>query len=359
MHHFIRDEGGYLRWLDAHPDGYVINLPQAPGGPVVLHHARCAFIRGQGRTNFTGGQYTKVCDMQADALKTWVAERDRTLGACGTCRPGGRGAPAHRPVQTTSATARPAQVPPAVRPSQPWSLWGRGAELTRIEDIEPHLDSWDKHTHPSQRSLKVYLDRVVERLGPLPDGDTPLYLHLDVDRQSRAALVRQPDIENYLTPVARRLGPRRLRLVSGTKVAGGGSRIVVGVAERCPVQDLAEWGHFVHAAQNGVGSTEWKVALRQALAATGPQPLPAGPVTVQLAWRCSPTRPWLDFWKPSGDAMGPVLGEPDGMRPFNPADDRIISLQLHRISDAQMGFAVETAMWWRMDPTQPSSPHLR
>jgi hypothetical protein len=46
--------------------------------------------------------------------------------------------------------------------------------------------------------------------------------------------------------------------------------------------------------------------------------------------------------------MGPVLGEPICAQPFNPADDRIASLQLHRIPAAQMGYEVETAMWWRM-----------
>jgi hypothetical protein len=45
--------------------------------------------------------------------------------------------------------------------------------------------------------------------------------------------------------------------------------------------------------------------------------------------------------------MGPVLGEPDPKNPFNPSDDRIVSLGLHVDWDATMRHSVDVGMWWR------------
>jgi hypothetical protein len=70
-------------------------------------------------------------------------------------------------------------------------------------------------------------------------------------------------------------------------------------------------------------------------------------MAVQLAWRCPARRNWVSFWKPTGDAMGPVLGEPDSRNPFNPADDRIVALHLHRCIDESAGNGVRVGMWWR------------
>lgn len=75
--------------------------------------------------------------------------------------------------------------------------------------------------------------------------------------------------------------------------------------------------------------------------------MPAGAVEVQLAWRCSPNRNWVWLWKPTGDAMGPVLGLGQTQREFAPQDDRIVALTLHRDDDRQLGHNVDVGMWWR------------
>jgi hypothetical protein len=90
----------------------------------------------------------------------------------------------------------------------------------------------------------------------------------------------------------------------------------------------------------------WKEKLRTALAATAQQ-LPPGEVEALMAWRCSPNRNWVNLWKPTGDAMGPILGEPDPRRPFRPNDDRITALGLHLNSDSSFGHAVAVGLWWR------------
>lgn len=106
------------------------------------------------------------------------------------------------------------------------------------------------------------------------------------------------------------------------------------------------WHHFSHAAGSGSEAKRWKEGLRSALARAGARQLPPGPVEVHLAWRCSPIRNWTNLWKPTGDTMGPVLGE-TRRRGFDPADDRIVVLGLHVNPDPEMVYEVDVGMWWR------------
>ena len=99
---------------------------------------------------------------------------------------------------------------------------------------------------------------------------------------------------------------------------------------------------------SGPDRREWKERLREALVDAGVVELPAGPVAMEVGWGVSRGRNWLNLWKPTFDAMGPVLGEPDDRRPFNPADDRITSLRLHRALDDSLGWNIDIAACWRM-----------
>lgn len=54
------------------------------------------------------------------------------------------------------------------------------------------------------------------------------------------------------------------------------------------------------------------------------------------------------LWKPTGDAMGPVLGEPDPRNPYNVADDRIVDLTLHRQIDKSIGHDIHVGLGWRL-----------
>jgi len=233
-----------------------------------------------------------------------------------------------------------------------------------LEYPEPLLASWNARTDPEQVRLQAYLDRLAASLGDLPTGTAPLFLHMDIDVRDLARLLRHHDLDNYLYPVVQRLGHGRFALASASKQVGGGSRAVVGLAE--PLAHLPElhtWGHFACRAGSGTQDKRWKVGLREALRASQPRPLPPGPVEVKvhLAWRCSPARNWAWLWKPTLDAMGPVLGEPDARNPFNPQDDRIVALGLHLNADPATGHDVDVAMWWRpewlpLGGTQADSP---
>jgi hypothetical protein len=200
--------------------------------------------------------------------------------------------------------------------------------------------------------LREYLEAVTSQLLPLPDDvELPLFLHLDVDVEDSTRLLRHYDLENYLTPLfgSRWLRPERFSFVTARKYVGGGSRIGWGPAIPVSSTDEEEWSHFSFDAGQGTSRPEWKEGIRKSLASSCPSPLPPGPVKVRLAWRCSERRNWCSLWKPTGDAMGPVLGCEDSRRPYHVNDDRIVELEFHRNIDDQLGHDVVVGMWWQME----------
>ena len=230
------------------------------------------------------------------------------------------------------------------------TLWEPETILHTIVGISPQLASWDKKTHPSQIRLHTYLQPVMDELIPVLPENEPLFLHLDVDVQKPEHLLRHHDLENYVTPLfgLKHLNSARFALVTSRKFVGGGSKLIVGIAR--PAEDnLSDygWNHFAYMAQGSVQSKQWKQNLRNALAATNPLPLTLPAVEVQIAWKCSPLRNWVMLWKPTGDCMGPILGEENPLRPFAPNDDRITALKFHRTLDTEIGNAVHIDMWWR------------
>jgi hypothetical protein len=225
-------------------------------------------------------------------------------------------------------------------------LWSHREALRTVAPITPLLASWEKKTHPAQIRLQAYLKTLAEALEPFPEGDLSLHMEIDVEKPER--LLRHYDLENYLTPVVAHLGARRFHLVSAEKYVGGGSRLIVGSVASHEVEEEQElWQRFSCVMSGSVQRPEWKKNLRTALANSKPSVLPPGPADVRLGFRCMPTDNWVSFWKPAGDAMGPVLGEPNPATPFNPNDDRITHLELHRETDSSMDFSVEVGMWWR------------
>ena len=57
---FRDDDGGYERWLESNPNGFVVNARRVPGSDYLkLHHARCRRITTlqSGATTWTAGGY--------------------------------------------------------------------------------------------------------------------------------------------------------------------------------------------------------------------------------------------------------------------------------------------------------------
>lgn len=352
----IESEADYVAWVRAHPDGYVVNTPRPRSSSryLKLHHASCGTI-GPARAaggRLTGFQYQKVCSASQAELEDWARDIvEGELDPCGKCLPlTRRTIPASRPqaqlprvAATWAADAGETRQLLSVDPPRRWTA---GAELVRIDDIRPLLASWDAAASPSQIRLKAYLRDLADRVEMASLPAIGLYLDLTVDVEREERLLRHYDLENYLTPIATQLGPNRFSFARAVKRLGGGSSLTIGVAQEDARSLEALWRAIAFDAGNGAGQKAWKEAIRAGLANMDLAPLPAGAAVVDLAWRCDQRRNWVTLWKPTGDAMGPILGEPDARNPFNVADDRIVELRLHRDIDQGVGNKVHVGIAW-------------
>lgn len=89
-HWFLNDDAGYLRWLAAHEDGFVLNTyAHVAAGYLVVHEARCRTInRDLASGKAWTMQYGKACADTILELVEWAAERTSgTPHGCGTCQP--------------------------------------------------------------------------------------------------------------------------------------------------------------------------------------------------------------------------------------------------------------------------------
>jgi hypothetical protein len=147
---------------------------------------------------------------------------------------------------------------------------------------------------------------------------------------------------------SRWLPVNRFSLVSARKMVGGGSRIMCGIAAPKVSTDEIGWSTCESSAGRGASLGMWKERLREELAANCPNPMADGPAQVRIAWRCSPKRNWSTLWKPTGDAMGPVVGADNPERPYQLNDDRIVDLELHRNINESLGHDIVVHYWWRL-----------
>jgi hypothetical protein len=89
--------------------------------------------------------------------------------------------------------------------------------------------------------------------------------------------------------------------------------------------------------------------LQNAIEACGHPALPDGEVELHVAWKCAlGRRSWFRLWKPTGDALGPILGAYQRKNRFDPKDDRITKLVFQFLPDESMGKRLQIGMWWRM-----------
>ncbi|WP_435586046.1 hypothetical protein [Micromonospora aurantiaca (nom. illeg.)] len=219
------------------------------------------------------------------------------------------------------------------RPSQPMTL-----------QIKPELASWERAGHPSQVRLSRFLDHVATLAEPVGAGvDGPLAIEMVVGLPENVTLIAGGrDLDNFLCPVAQRIGAGRLAAVFGRKVHAARSSLAVGPAvpqAGAPVPQFTT--HMV-------GSYEdkpWKEELRDRLLAAHLVPADPGPVWMQVSLTTGPGRTWTNLWKPLLDSFGPVLGA-DPAHPFSPYDDRIVDLGLHHAVDASLGHGVSIDAWW-------------
>jgi hypothetical protein len=85
---FQNDEAGYLRWLEANPHGYVVNVdePNHIAQYPMVHRATHKVLSSPHRTNYTTGRYIKICSDNLQELEGWSKQKyGRQLVRCAQC----------------------------------------------------------------------------------------------------------------------------------------------------------------------------------------------------------------------------------------------------------------------------------
>jgi hypothetical protein len=208
--------------------------------------------------------------------------------------------------------------------------------------VKPQLASWDRAGHPSQVKLARFLAQVDVIAGPaMATVGSRITIQLIVGFSDGVSLTEGGhDLDNYLLPVAQRLGPRRVAAIFGRKIHGPSS-LAVGPAQPDAAKATAQ---FSTRMTGSYERKEWKQRLHDRLAAQAAI-IDPGPVGLRISLTTGPGRNWASLWKPLIDAFGPVLGE-DPTRPFHPRDDRIVSLGLHHTVDSGIAHDVIIDAWW-------------
>jgi hypothetical protein len=209
-----------------------------------------------------------------------------------------------------------------------------------VELVEPpRLASWDKAEHQSQvqlsRAISAAADQIAEDLVRI-DGPVALRLDVGLPGLSRAALLEDHDLDNYLFPLVSHLAKATnadVGSVWATKEIGDVSRLRVS-----PVDPVLEpEGNVVRVLHTtaSAGTVAYKQQLQaQLLSLTE---LDAGAVSLQLAFVVGPRRNWANLWKQTIDSMGSLLGRTSPNREWAPKDGRITELGLHRTLDPRLG----------------------
>jgi len=157
---FVDDEAGYLGWLQANPNGFVVNSERVPRPAyLVLHRVLCPHINSPNKSNWTTTGYIKTCSLDIDALSRWAREAvGGDLKPCGACKPGDRG------IVNSSSSIRPAPTNPrreSAPPPLPQApqISGRRSVPQSISTGCPELDLvWSKFAEQILKSPILIAD---------------------------------------------------------------------------------------------------------------------------------------------------------------------------------------------------------
>jgi hypothetical protein len=85
---FVDDDRGYLRWLVAHADLFVLNIHRnpTPTYPIMLHRSTCGTINGTpARGSRWTGDYVKVCGTRYELENFARGDVGGEAQPCGLC----------------------------------------------------------------------------------------------------------------------------------------------------------------------------------------------------------------------------------------------------------------------------------
>ncbi|MCB0907058.1 MAG: hypothetical protein KDB63_08080 [Nocardioidaceae bacterium] len=201
----------------------------------------------------------------------------------------------------------------------------------------PRLASWNKSSDPDQVRLREYLEDTAE-LVAASRLDEPWALRLDVGLPADRDLIDMADLDNYAFPLAMYLQTDDLVSVWCSKRHSPTSSVLMApVRESGPPESV-----FTVRTTASAQTTAYKEQVRTAVA--GAAELPAGAVQLQISFAVGPSRNWLNLWKPTIDALDPLLGATSPGRAWHPKDGRITDLGLHLCVDADLGNQVLVAI---------------
>lgn len=198
----------------------------------------------------------------------------------------------------------------------------------------PRLASWNKSTDPDQVRLRDYLEDTAQLVSPQLVASGSWALLLEVGLPTGRDLVDMADLDNYAFPLATRLRNADLVTVWCTKRHAETSRVVVAPAHETTGPDTT----YTVRTTTSASTTAYKEQVRSAVVDAAV--IPAGAVQLQLAFAVGPQRNWLTLWKPTIDALDPLLGRTREDRDWHPLDGRITDLGLHVTVDPSLGHDV-------------------
>ena len=88
MESFVDNDTGYLQWLAAHPDGFVMNAARNPTPAyLVLHRTSCHTISGipARGSRWTTGDYIKICGRRRELEEFARRNVGGEASTCGLC----------------------------------------------------------------------------------------------------------------------------------------------------------------------------------------------------------------------------------------------------------------------------------
>jgi hypothetical protein len=230
----------------------------------------------------------------------------------------------------------------------------------------PRLASWNRSGDSGQARLTRALSYSEASIDPLlAAAGGPVALRFDVGLHTAARLLDERDIDNYLHPLTGYLAGRSPQPIAsvwgckryaeettlrveparprggadgGTATSGPASGVVVGPRSAAGTA-AGDQADLLLTATAAGARDDFKAGFRQRIhdQVAGVQPLPDGPVIMELAFVVGPARNWLDLWWSTLDALGPLLGQSPHEPDWHPRDGRIVDLGLHQSVDPDLG----------------------
>jgi hypothetical protein len=76
MRGFRNNDEGYLKWIESHPAGFVVNVdvPQTRDEYPMVHSAQHKLLSSAAVGGYTTGDYEKICSDDMEELEEWAKE---------------------------------------------------------------------------------------------------------------------------------------------------------------------------------------------------------------------------------------------------------------------------------------------